>query len=61
MKEPTIKIWQGMKLVKISDVPGFDDWLYGQTLPVVEDDPEPLNWAYYDDYRRCTNGLPVID
>ena len=61
-KEPEIKLWHGMKLAKISDVGDeFKEWLYGQTLPLVEDDPEPMNWAYYWDYERFINGLPIID
>ena len=62
MKEITIKTWCGMKIIKISDVGGnFSDWLNGQTLPLVEDDDNSTNWAYYDDYLRWVNGLPVID
>jgi hypothetical protein len=62
MKEPTIKTWHGIEIVKISSVGGnFSDWLYGQTLPLVEDDENPTNWAYYSDYLRWANGLPIID
>ncbi len=62
MKEITIKTWCGMKIIKISDIDAsFSDWLYGQTLPLVEDDETPTDWAYYDDYLRWANGLPVID
>jgi hypothetical protein len=61
MTEPTKIIWHEMELVKISDVPGFADWLYGQTLPYVEDDPTPTDWAYEWDYDRFINHLPIID
>jgi hypothetical protein len=62
MKEITIKTWCGMKIIKISDIDAsFSDWLYGQTLPLVEDDVNPTDWAYYSDYLRWVNGLPVID
>jgi len=61
MGEPTTIIWHDMKLAKIDDVPGFRDWLAGQTCPLVEDDPDPCGWAYYSDYLRYANGLPVID
>lgn len=62
MKEITIKTWCGTKIVKISEVDvAFSDWLYGQTLPLVEDDKNPTDWAYYADYLRWVNGLPIID
>jgi len=62
MKEPTIKTWYGIKIVKISSVGGnFSDWLSGQTMPFVEDDKNPTDWAYYSDYLRWVNGLPIID
>jgi len=53
--------WNGMRLVKMSDVPGLRKWMYGQTQPLVVEDPSPYDWVYYDDYRRFINGLPVID
>ena len=62
MKEPIIKIWHGMKIVNVSSVGGnFFEWLSGQTLPLVEDDENPTYWAYYSDYLRWANGLPIID
>ena len=62
MKEITVKTWYRMKIVKISSVGGnFSEWLNGQTLPLVEGDENPTDWAYYDDYMRWINGLPVID
>jgi hypothetical protein len=55
--------WQGMRLVKISSVPDpkFRGWLSGQTTPLVEDDPNPFDWAYEWDYERFINHLPIID
>jgi len=66
MTNPTTKIWEptGIKIVKISTTERpkeFCEWLYGQTLPMVEDDPEPTGWAYYWDYERFINNYPVID
>jgi hypothetical protein len=65
-KEPKIITWNGMKLVKISDVSvEFRRWLYGQTLPLVDDetvnDGRPFDWAYESDYYRFINNLPIID
>ena len=54
--------WHDMKLVKISDVgEDFLKWLYGQTLPLVEEDENPMDWAYYWDYERFSKGLNVVD
>ena len=50
-----------MKVVKVSEVPGFDKWLSGQTRPVVEGDPDPYDWAYFWDFERYITGLPVTD
>ena len=62
MKEPTTMKWHGMKIVKVSDVgTAFAAWLYGQTRPYVVEDENPTDWAYYSDYLRWLNGLPVID
>jgi hypothetical protein len=59
---PTIKIWNGIKLVKVSDVgEKFAEWLYGQTMPLVVEDDCPTDWAYYWDYQRFVKGLPIID
>ena len=59
---PTTKFWNGMMLVKISDVgDNFREWLWGQTIPLVEDDPEPTNWAYIWDWERYVNKQPIID
>lgn len=61
-KNPETIIWNGMKLVRISDVgEKFLKWLYGQTCPIVEDREDSTNWAYYCDYERFINGLPIID
>jgi len=54
-------IWHGMIIVKISEVPGFGDWLYGQTLPYVEEDSNPTDWAYYGDFVRFVDKKGVID
>lgn len=48
-------------IVKISSVKGFSKWLYGKTMPVVSNDPEPFNWAYKSDYDRYINGFKGID
>lgn len=64
MKEiahPERKIWHGMELVRVSDVVGFGAWLRGQTMPLVEDDPNPYDWAYASDYYRFVEKLPIID
>jgi len=60
-EDVTIKEWNGMKVVKVSEVPGFDKWLSGQTRPVVEGDPDPYDWAYFWDFERYITGLPVTD
>jgi hypothetical protein len=49
------------KIVRISDVEGFEDWLSGQTMPFLENDKDPMGWAYYGDYRRFIIGLKIID
>ena len=48
-------------VVRISNIPGFGAWLYGQTMPYVSSLANPTDWAYYDDYLRFMRGLPVID
>lgn len=54
--------WNGMPIVKVSSVGGdFAEWLYGQTMPFVEEDENPTDWAYLWDYNRWKAGLPVID
>lgn len=59
---PDMTLWNGMELVRISDVgKEFADWLYGQTLPYVEDDPTPTDWAYVCDFDRFLSGLQVED
>jgi len=59
---PETKIWHDMKLVRISDVgEEFSRWLYGQTIPLVEDDPNPTDWAYYWDYRGFIRNLLITD
>lgn len=62
MNKPEEMQWNGMELVRISDVGDeFQTWLYGQTLPFVEDNADPMDWAYKSDYKRFINNLPVID
>ena len=62
MTKPEIITWNDMKLVRISDVgKEFSNWLYGQTLPLVDDNPDPYDWAYHWDYQRFTSHLPIID
>ena len=58
---PILRDWDGHKVVKISSVPGFQKWLWGQTCPLVSDDPEPDDWAYEWDYQRFIEGRPIID
>lgn len=60
-QKPTVRMFDNSEVVKVSEVPGFSQWLNGQTMPVVADDPEPFNWAFIWDYERYINGLPVID
>ena len=60
--DPMVIVWHKMWLIKISDVDSeFSSWLSGQTLPYVEESDEPSNWAFYSDYSRWKQGLPVID
>jgi hypothetical protein len=54
-------LWHGMTFVRISDVRGFGEWLEGQTMPLVEDNETPTDWAYLDDFIRYTRHLPIID
>jgi hypothetical protein len=57
-----IKVWHKIKIVKVSRVgEEFSKWLYGQTMPLIEDDEYPYDWAYYSDYLRFKNGLKIID
>ena len=49
------------KLVRVSAFAGFREWLSGQTVPLVENDDDPYDWAYYHDYLRFQARLPVID
>jgi len=50
-----------MELVRISDVEGFGDWLYGQTIPYVTSDNTPMDWAYKWDYARFMRNGAIID
>lgn len=63
---PVTKSWCKMWIVKISTVgtdggKEFSKWLYGQTVPLVTDDENPTDWAYYHDYCRFINKQPIID
>ena len=61
-KKVTTMLWHDMTLVKISDVgEDFKKWLYGQTVPYVEEDINPFDWAYSWDYDRYVKHLPIID
>ena len=58
MKQPETKEWRGMKLVRISDAGiEFDKFLCWKTSPVVEDDVDPMDWAYECDYDAYVNSL----
>lgn len=48
------------KIVRISDVRGLNGWLVGQTMPYVEWDETPMDWAYYSDFERFINYKPKI-
>jgi len=61
IKEPRRMTWHGTELVRVSDVPGLREWMWGQTMPFVADDLNPYDWAYVWDYERFIEGLPVID
>lgn len=61
MEDENMLIWKGIKLVRISSVPGFGEWLYGQTIPLVEDDPNPTDWAYYWDYQNFKRKGRITD
>jgi len=62
-ENPMVCDWSnGIWIVKISEVGDeFFKWLHGQTLPLVEEDENPTGWAYYCDYSRFMNGLPIVD
>lgn len=58
------KLWNDMELVRVSSIPRskeFRKWMFGQTVPLVSDDKDPLDWAYAWDYERFASNLPVID
>ena len=62
-ENPTVMKWvSGIWIVKISDVgKEFAEWLGGQTLPLVVEDENPADWAYYSDYSRFVNKQAIID
>ena len=55
--------WGGenREFVKVSSVPGFKEWLNGQTVPLVSDAENPMDWAYPWDYERFVSGKPALD
>lgn len=55
--EPIKRQWQDMVLVKISSVPGFSTWLRGKTMPIIDGDEAPFDWAYAEDYERFIKEL----
>ena len=61
MKEPTIKVWNDTSIVKISEVSGFKKWLNGQTMPIVDSEEDPYDWAYAQDYERFKAHKPIVD
>lgn len=66
IKEPRTMLWNSMKLVRMSDVPGLKEWMWGQTMPLVLNDElaaedDRYDWVYVWDYERFIKGLPVID
>ncbi len=59
---PKQMLWNGIRLVCISDVgQKFSEWLYGQTIPLVEDAENPYDWAYYSDYLHFLNNPKYFD
>ena len=61
-ENPLVMNWSGIWIVKVSECKeGFSEWLAGQTRPLVTEDPNIYDWAYYGDYSRFINELPVID
>ena len=60
---PIVMTWAGgIWIVKVSECKeGFLEWLSGQTRPLVTEDENPSDWAYYGDYSRFINNLPIID
>jgi hypothetical protein len=60
-KNDILEDWYGMKLVRISSTKGLAEWLYGQTIPLVEDNETPYDWCYYSDWERFVRQFPIID
>jgi len=59
---PEVRVWHKIWIVKISDVgEEFAKWLNNQTMPLVEEDENSTNWAYFGDYSRFIHKLPIID
>lgn len=61
-ENPEIVSLEEMTIIKISDIgENFRKWLYGQTVPYIEELDDPDDWAYYWDYLRWKNNQPIID
>jgi hypothetical protein len=61
-ENPTVMNWHKIWIVKVSNVgEEFAKWLDGQTRPLVSEDKNPSDWAYYSDYSRFVNKEPIID
>lgn len=59
---PEIRLWNNLEIIKISDVDyAFAEWLYGQTLPYIEEMNDPSDWAFLDDYERWISGSRIFD
>jgi len=60
---PTVMVWlDNIWIVRVSEIgEEFAKWLTGQTLPLVNEDEHPTDWAYYSDYSRWIQHLPIID
>jgi hypothetical protein len=59
---PTVMKWHRIWIVKVSDVgEEFATWLAGQTVPIISEDENPTDWAFYSDYSRYVNKMEIID
>ena len=58
---------RSVRLPRLRDLPTveqkpFDEWLVGQTRPMIEGVPMEEQDAYYEwDYKRWKEGRPIID
>lgn len=65
-QKPTVAIWKtgnaNIYVVKISETEqSFQEWMNGQTFPVIEEDENPSGWCYLHDYSRWKNGNTYFD